>query len=520
MGTLTAITSRLDGWISAVTGLGGLKDRRNSYKFKGEPALDIELADTLFNDNWLAARICEIYPEEALAEGVILKVAGAKGPDLETKLHARFATLNALEIIVEAATFGRCHGDAYVLLGVDDGTTALDTPLDIARVKALQFLQVIDRRYLIVQTRYRDVTQSNYDEVELFAFNPGGPNPGPQTYIHESRLLKFRGARTSRRAFKANNNWHYSVLHRVHATLRDFDVSWDSASNLLQTASMGLYGVNGLMDILTSEDGPLQLEKRMQAIDMGRSAARSMIYDKELEEFKIVSQSFAGVPDMLDRYATRMSAAAGAPVSILFGEAPAGLNATGDQDNKSWARRLGSYQAKELKPQLERLLAVLIAESGAKPESWSIEFEPLDKPTPKEQAENRKTVAETDVLYVTSQILTPEEVAINRFGSEGWSAETSIDLTLREDILAKPADEQPDTGDAGTVGARMTAVLDLVERVATKKIPRESGVMVLVKVAGMTPDEAEATLDKVGKSFFIEEPAPQLAPKLAPVNAK
>lgn len=520
MGTISAITSRLDGWISAVTGLGGLRDRRNSYKFKGEPALDIELADSLFNDNWLAARVCEIYPEEALAEGVTVKVsikgedrrsAGAKGPELETKIHARLDDLNALEVIVEGATFGRCHGDAFVLLGVLDGLP-LEEPLDVTRVKALQFLQVIDRRYLTVRSRYLDVAQSNYDEAEVFEFNPGGSAPAAaRQLIHESRLLKFRGARTSRRAFRANNNWHYSVLHRVHAVIRDFDVSWDNASNLLQTASMGLYGVNGLMDIIGSEDGPAQLEKRMQAIDMGRSSARSMIYDKELEEFKIVSQSFTGVPDMLDRFSTRVAAGAGVPVSILFGEAPAGLNATGDQDNKSWARKLGSYQAKELKPQLEILLSVLLAEQGASPESWSIEFEPLDKPTAIEQAALRKAVAETDAIYIVNQVWTPEEVAVNRSGAEGWSADTAIDLTEREKVLEAPAEDKPDTGDVGTVGARVTAVLDLVNQVATKAIPRESGIAILVKVVGMTPDEAEATLDEVGKTFFAEEPDPELA---------
>lgn len=519
MGKITAITSRLDGWISAVTGLGGLKDRRNSYVFKGDPALDVELADSLFNDNWLAARVCEIYPEEALAEGVKIKVSikgedrrseGAKGPELETKLHGRFDELNVLELIVEAATFGRCHGDSFVLMGIEDGLS-LEQPLDLTRVTSLDFLQTIDRRYLTVQKRYADVAKSNYDDAEIFEFNPGGTNAATsRQLIHESRLLKFRGARTSKRAFRANNNWHYSVLHRVHRVIRDFDVSWDSASNLLQTASMGLYGVNGLMDIITSEDGAAQLEKRMQAIDMGRSTARSQIYDKELEDFKIVSQSFTGVPDMLDRFATRIAAAAGTPVSILFGEAPAGLNATGDQDNKSWSRRLGSYSSKELKPQLEILLAVLIAEAGSKPETWSIEFEPLDKPTAIEEATLRKTVAETDTIYITNQVLNPEEVAVNRFGAEGWSADTAIDLTVREKTLAAPDEDKPDTGDAGTIGARVTAVLDIIAQVATKAIPRETGIMVLIKVVGMTPDEAEATLDEVGTTFFAEEPDPEL----------
>lgn len=503
-----SIKSRLDSWVSAITGLGGLKDRRNTYRFKGAPALNVELADALYNDNWLAARICEIYPEEALAQGLQIQVE--KDPELETTLHARLDELNALEMITEGAVFGRAHGDAFILLGVDDGLT-LEQPLDIERVTALNYLELIDRRHVTVRTRYVDVMAANYDQPELFDFSPGG-TASKVTTIHESRLLKFRGARVSPTALRRNDNWHYSVLHRVHEVLRDFDVSWAAASNLLQTASTGLYGVNGLLDIITAEGGLEQLEKRMQAISMGMSTANSQIYDKELEDFKFVSQSFSGVPDMLDRMSTRVAAAAQVPVTVLFGQAPAGLNATGDPDRKSWSRTVSAYRAKELKPQLERLVELLVQEAGAAEKTWSIEFNPFDQPTELEQATLRKLVAETDAIEITNQVLTPEEVAVNRHGPEGWSAETSIDLTVREKILAAPEDEQPDAGDQGTVGARVTGVTSVLEMVANEQIPRESGVAVLISVVGMSADEAEAVMSSIGAGFKPKPPAPPLAP--------
>lgn len=525
MGILRDVSSRLDSWVSAVTGLGGLKDRRNSYKFKGEPALDVETADKLYNDNWLAARICDIYPEEALAEGIKITVSikgedrrseGAKGPEDETKVQARLDELNALEIITEAATFGRAHGDAFVLLGVDDGLT-LEQPLDVERVRALKYLELIDRRHMTVLKRYADAMLPNYDEAELFTHNPGGNSTTTGVVIHESRLLKFRGARVSRRAYRANANWHYSVLHRVHATIRDFDVSWDAASNMLQTASVGLYGVNDLLGILTSEGGGELLEKRMHAIAMGRSVSNSQIFDKELESFEYASQSFAGVPDMLDRLTVRVSASVACPVTVLFGQAPAGLNATGEQDRKTWARTLGSYRAKELKPQLEILVGVLLAELGSKPESWGIEFTPIDQPTEIEQAQLRKTVAETDAIEISAQILTPEEVAVNRHGAEGWSADTSIDLTLREEILEADPDEQPDSGDQGTIGARVTAVLDIIGQVRDEQIPRETGIQLLINPCGMSAEQAEITMGEVGNGF-VPKPAPGMGPDGLPLD--
>jgi len=44
----------------------------------------------------------------------------------------------------------------------------------------------------------------------------------------------------------------------------------------------------------------------------------------------------------------------------------------------------------------------------------------------------RKTVAETDRIYMEMGVLTSSEVAISRFGGDVWSMNTEIDLEARK----------------------------------------------------------------------------------------
>jgi len=44
----------------------------------------------------------------------------------------------------------------------------------------------------------------------------------------------------------------------------------------------------------------------------------------------------------------------------------------------------------------------------------------------------RRTVAETDAIYIDRGVLDPTEVAISRFGGDRWSMNTLIDTKARE----------------------------------------------------------------------------------------
>ncbi len=137
------------------------------------------------------------------------------------------------------------------------------------------------------------------------------------------------------------------------------------------------------------------------------------------------------------------------PVSLLFGQAPAGLNATGDSDIRFFYDRVASWQKKELLPQMRRLLKLqLLARQGPtdgkEPKRWSVTARPLYQLTAVEEANRRKVIADTDQVYVTMGAVTAEEVAAKRFGGSSYDdGPIVIDFEGRAEMQAQQeADQQ------------------------------------------------------------------------------
>jgi len=86
---------------------------------------------------------------------------------------------------------------------------------------------------------------------------------------------------------------------------------------------------------------------------------------------------------------------------------------------------------------MTRLVRIAAKATGARdPNSWKAEMAEVWQKTPDEVSKNRKSVAETDKIYIDTQVLLPEEVAIKRFGG-GEFDETApqIDVESRESLI-------------------------------------------------------------------------------------
>jgi phage-related protein (TIGR01555 family) len=102
------------------------------------------------------------------------------------------------------------------------------------------------------------------------------------------------------------------------------------------------------------------------------------------EEYKRESVSVAGLPELLERLMLRLAAAGGMPVSLLMGQAPSGLNATGDSDIRWFYDHVAAMQKKSLKSALVQIYTVIMSAKdgptkGKVPENWDIAFKPCGK---------------------------------------------------------------------------------------------------------------------------------------------
>jgi phage-related protein (TIGR01555 family) len=215
------------------------------------------------------------------------------------------------------------------------------------------------------------------------------------------------------------------VLQRVYPVLQQFHTAWQATAHLMTDAAQGIFKLKGLHSAMSSNRSE-ELLKRMELVDMSRSISRSIMLDAEDEDFRRDSYGFSGVPEILEKMMLRLAAAARLPVSLLMGQAPAGMNATGESDTRFFYDQVRAAQ-EALKAKIERLVKIMNADESTK---VSVEFPALWQMTDREKAELRRMEAETDRIYLQEGVLLPEEVAIKRFTAE----EFKIDVTSRTEL--------------------------------------------------------------------------------------
>lgn len=440
----------LDGWENATSGLGVLGSDKRLGAVPVVEIFDQATAEELWLGDHLAAKIVEAPAAEMFREGYTVSVPDDH--ELQELIETEKQRLRVDERLQKAEEYRRAFGGAGILLGVDDGQS-LETPFDVRKVRKVTHLTVFSPRELTPERWYADPLQPNYGEIERYRLTPiVQGSVTASVIVHASRIVRFQGAIAgpNSKFRSAIPGWGYSVFTRVAGAVRDFQAALDGTGILTQDIATPTLKIVGLAKLLATNEGA-KLTERAKGIEAARSIARVTILDKD-EEYERKTASVAGLSDLVDQLKYSLASAAEMPVSLLMGQAPAGLNATGDSDVRWYYDRTSGKQ-KKVETQMRQIFDAVFAALGQVPESYGFEWAPLWQPTDLEKEQTRKTVAERDVLYIDAGVITATEVAKSRFGVNGWSAETSVDLDLRDELEAADAEslkEGPETEDQKT----------------------------------------------------------------------
>lgn len=514
-GRISRALARIDSWLNLVTGVGGTSGKVGAFDFTARARLPDETLQALYEQDGYAARIIDCVPDEATRQGLLVKT---KNKDLDARVAKALEALGAQEKLAEAWTWGRLYGGGAVFIGADDGQDPRE-PLRPGAVRAVKFLTVLERRDLFPERWVTDPLDAHFGDVETYRLvRAGGGGGTDNRVVHRSRLLRFFGARVSPRRRSAMEGWGASELQRVYDKLQQFNATFAAVGELLQDGSQGVFKIKDLYGLM-AEDKADALKRRLELLDMSKSVARSILVDADEEDYqRVESGAMSGYPDTIDRFALLLAGAAGIPVTILLGQAPAGLNATGDSDIRWFYDRVRTQQANVLKPRVTKLARLLVAAEGARDASVAVDFPPLWQETPAERADRRSKVAATDSVYIDKGVLTAEEVALSRFGPDGWSDETTVDLDARREAQAAALEGEGDGTTQTDGGVDHEAVAAILGRVAAREIPRTSGLAMLAHL-GMDPDAAEATMGETGRTFFTT-PEPTHAAEMEAMRAE
>lgn len=412
-----------DAWANIITELGRNRDKRTGgYVSPPLTSVSEEYYGNLYHGDDLAATIAELPAREMVRQWFTLDVENS---NIASAAMTAIDDLETRRAVFEALVWSRVFGGAIIFVAIDDGR-AIDQPVDMDNIRSIDFFHVFHRFEVAIESVNADLASSQFGKPESYRLQTSAFSGS----IHASRVIRFDGVMTSKRRQRENGGWSDSLYARMFSLLRDYGLAWASIAHLFQDAAQAVFKIQGLSDALASDGDDLILN-RIAILDRCRSVSRAIPLDAEMEDFKREATPVIGLDSLMDRFALRVAAAARMPATLLFGQSPGGLNATGESDIRFFYDQIRSAQESDLRPKLNRIIELIFRASngptsGVEPEQWKINFSPLWQLTDVESAEMRNTQSETDVRYIQTGVLTPEEVSKSRFSGDSYSSATEL----------------------------------------------------------------------------------------------
>ena len=423
-------------WQNVASGFGGSKDPQVRTFFGTGAPLDRALIEDLYRYDWASRRIIEAFPEDATREWIEFIT---EDKDVRKDVTSKMEDLKAQSKFEEALVLARLYGGSIIVVGADDGQDP-EEPLNLEKVKSVNFLHVFDRWQLHIDSVFSDPLEANFGEPEFYVVYPQTTRgtttvSGTGQKIHSSRTIKFDGITLPTRLKVGNAGWEDSVLTLLHNALKNFGTSIHAGAVLVQDFITKVLKIEDLGELLGTEDGVNKLNDRIAFAASSMSSIGISVVGSG-EEFNKIQTPIAGLPKLMEIYIDILSAASGIPRARFFGQ-QLGVLAGATETTRAYYDLIGAYQVKKMTGPINQLLTIILNSDDViseEPEDWGFEYKPLWQDDQKTTIETRKLQAETDDIYIQSGVLDPEEVAASRFTDEGYSYETTTDDDLRAEV--------------------------------------------------------------------------------------
>jgi phage-related protein (TIGR01555 family) len=403
----------LDGLENLVTGQGGSSDSRyhGARRFVHRMRTDQELVE-MYQANWLAGQVVDIPAFEMTRERREIQL---KDTNQAAALLKAEADLCIWERMRECVQWADLFGGGGLLLGIE-GTGEFNEPLYPERVKkgSLKWIHAVDAASLIPVSSGQNVqlvidpTSPEFMQPEFYQV------VGAQALqqVHYSRIVKFNGLALPWRQLQATRWWGGSRIGRAYDVIADDEQVTGGVADLITESKIDVYGIKGLMALLSTPGGEERVRKRIAIADTLKSIYKGIIIDSEETYEQKESQLVQGMANIMQAFLMRVAAASGIPVTRLLGTSARGLNATGEGDIRNFYDMIDARRETYLRPRIDQLDKVLIRSVlGTIPDDFTWEFGPLWQMDETEVADVEKKRAETAQVYVNLGVIDPVIVA-------------------------------------------------------------------------------------------------------------
>ena len=265
-----------------------------------------------------------------------------------------------------------------------------------------------------------------------------------KTY-HKSRFLYFSNNEVPLLLKPAYNFFGIATSQIVLDYIVNFTKNREAAQRLLNKFSLLVYKTN-MSDYLSGGECT-SLQKRTKITATQRDNDSIVLLDKDMEEFEQINTPIGGVSELVQMSLDLLATIAHRPKTILFGDVPKGLSSNDDGSIRAYYDYVLSQNNKIGRLPMEKVLKIFELEAlGDVDNEIGFKFKSLWEMDDKEVAELNSINAQKDVAYITSGVLSPEEVR-KSLANNPNSGYSNIDV---EDIPEQPEDDMQ--GEEQTIG--------------------------------------------------------------------
>jgi len=417
------------------------------------------MLEWMYRGSWLVRKIVDVVADDMTRARI--QVTSDEEPDELEALDQYWNRLLIWTRINQTIKWARLYGGCLAVMMID-GQRPQD-PLQVDGVGLDQFkgLLVLDRWMVWPHLEDPVLDYGTDFGTPRFYSTVGDAKAIPSMKIHHSRCIRIDGIELPYWQRITENDWGLSVIEPMFDRMLAFDSTTQGAAQLVYKAHLRTYYVENLREIIATEGRAYQnLIKQVNIMRLMQTNEGMSLFDAS-DRFEAHTYSFGGLSDVMAQFAQQLSGAADVPLTRLFGQAPAGLNATGESDLRNYYDMINANQESRLRRGIETLRSVtyrsLFGKAPVKGETFT--FTPLWQMTDAEKASHAASTMQTATAGFESQLLS-QQAAMKEIKQQSRVNGFGTNITDQEIEDAK-GDEPPSMSEL--TGGRLDNPLEVLK---------------------------------------------------------
>lgn len=395
--------------------------------------------------SWLGGVAVDVVADDMTRAGI--DYLTDMPPEATEAIDKTMTTLALWPSINNVIRWGRLYGGAVGVILIDGQDLA--TPLRVDTVGPGQFRGILCLdRWQLDPTLEDLVTEYGpmLGTPKYYRVQQNAPALRGKA-VHYSRIaVRHCGVELPYNQALTENLWGISILERLYDRMIAFDSATTGAAQLVYKCYLRTLKIKGLREIVASSksgNNNKAMDGLTSYVDMMRrfqSIEGITMVDSE-DDFQVDGHSaFSGLSDALMQFGQQLAGALQIPLTRLFGQSPAGLNATGESDMRMYYDHINDQQQRHLHHGVSLAYKCAAASKGVQlPPGFNIGFKSLWQLSATEKSTIAKDNSAT-IIGAKDAGLISDQVALRELKQS--SRETGVFTNITDDLITL-ADSMP-----------------------------------------------------------------------------